>query len=98
MLDTDFETADFENCHGLVLATGGTEASARKLAKTFYDNGYCDKEIERLYLIKTNIWVFVWPKAVSVRMPKILQTIQQVPFGQADTLYNYLKHNEKTSS
>ena len=98
MLDTDFESADFENCHGLVMKTGGCEESARKMAKSLFDNGFCEKEIEKLYLIGGDTWVFVWPKGSSVQMPRILQTISGFPFAQADTLYNYLKNNEKTGS
>jgi len=98
MVEYDYETADFEDCHGLVLEIPvGTEKGAKEIAGSLSNEKICSKGVERIYNPKDNIWIFVWPKNVSVDMPSIIRLASRFPYWRVDTLHNYLKNNKRTT-
>lgn len=96
MFKTDFEKENFDGYHGLVVKIGGgSEDGAVKMANAIDSRDFSESRIERIYNPEDDIWVFVWPQGVSVRMPVILAIASRFPqFWRVTTLALYTK--EKT--
>jgi hypothetical protein len=100
MFKTDFGKEDFDGYHGLVVKIGsGSEEGAIKMAKAIDGCQYSEHSIERIYNPEQNIWVFVWPKGVSVDIQGILARASHfMQFWRVTTLALYIKGKTESNS
>jgi hypothetical protein len=100
MVETNFNPEDYRNNldqHGLALAFQGmsSDASAEKLAASFSSGKFSSKPVEKIFRVRDDFYVFIWPKHASVNMPIILEVFERFPFCRADSLYKVL-NDEKS--
>ena len=89
---------DLQGRHGLVVhINNGDENGARKMARIFFEQNSCEKEVEFIYNPQPNLWVFVWPEGSFVQMPAIHNFVSQrmMQFCRPFTLKEYFSQISK---
>lgn len=99
MVETNFNPEDYKgnlDRHGLALTFqgAGTDAGAEKLAASFTSGKFASKPVEKIFKVRDDFYIFIWPKFASVNMPIILEVFERFPFCKADTLYNVLNNEQ----